>query len=190
MVAAARQGIEIVVAAADADELIDAVIVRCDVFITDGPGDFPAIAVGAREIEVGVTQRDTSPHVSLAATSPDADQVEGLPGQGVIRLLAGIEEELRRMLSGGKFARRFPGFDMAPELRAIELGASVQHEHVEALAREVPGGHSAGRARTDDDDIVDFLHYDWCSGWVQPLNSERKVLPCQPNSSTRPAREE
>src|SRR5205085_10409693 len=45
VIAAPRQHVRIVVAAADADQLIDLVVIRRDVFVGDGPGDFPAVAL-------------------------------------------------------------------------------------------------------------------------------------------------
>ena len=67
MIAAAGQRILIVVAAANADQLIHLVVIRRHVFVADRPGNFPAVALGRGEIEIGVAQRHAAPHVGLAA---------------------------------------------------------------------------------------------------------------------------
>ena len=78
MIAAAGQRILIVIAAADADQLIDFVVVRRDVLVADRPRDLPAVALRAREIEIGVAQRNAAPDIRLAAAAPHARQVERL----------------------------------------------------------------------------------------------------------------
>src|SRR5262249_26300924 len=49
-----RQGILIVCAARNADELIDVVVVRRDVLVANRPWDFPAVLRRTFEVEVGV----------------------------------------------------------------------------------------------------------------------------------------
>ena len=79
---AAGQRLGVVVAAADADELLDLVVVRRDVRVGDRPGDLPAVALGRLEVQLGVAQADASPDVGLAAVSPDARQLEGPSARG------------------------------------------------------------------------------------------------------------
>jgi hypothetical protein len=67
-----------------------------------------------------------------------------------------IDVELRRLLAGGKLLRSLPRLHVTPELRSLELGACVQHEHAHALACQIPGRHSARRAAADDDYVVNF----------------------------------
>src|SRR4051794_21733440 len=72
----ARQRILIVKTAAHPDELIDAIIVRPDIFVSDRPGNAPAITRRAFEIEIGVAQRNAPPNICLAAAAPHANQLE------------------------------------------------------------------------------------------------------------------
>src|SRR3954451_21147947 len=108
MIAAARQRVLIVVAAADADQLVDFVVVRRNILVANGPRDFPAIAFGAGEVQVGVAERDAAPDVRLAATAPNPDEVEGLPGRSLKRSGLQIDVELRRLLAGGELLLRLP----------------------------------------------------------------------------------
>ena len=105
---AARQRVRVVVAAVDADQLIDLVVVRRDVLVFDGPGDLPAVLRGALEVEIGVAQADASPDVGLAAVSPHANQLEGLALRREVRLLLRVEEELRLLLAARLPLARFP----------------------------------------------------------------------------------
>src|SRR5262249_2261628 len=116
-VLAARQGIRVIVAAVDADELIDLVVVRRDVLVFDRPGDLPAVRVCALEVEIGVAEADAAPDVRLAAVAPDANELERLPLRREVRLVApGVEEELRLLLSLGLSRARLPRPDVRPVL--------------------------------------------------------------------------
>src|ERR1700690_1666938 len=54
VIAAPGQRVGVVVAAADADELVDLVVVRRDVLVADRPGDLPAVPLRPLEIHLGV----------------------------------------------------------------------------------------------------------------------------------------
>ena len=150
------QRVGIVGAAADANQLLDLVVVRRHVRVADRPGDLPAVFRGALEVEIGVAQAHAAPHVGLPAVPPDPNQLERLVGRREIRLLLRVEEELRRLLALRGALAPLPGLHVRPERAAIELGARVEHQHVDAFARQVPGGHAAGRAAANDDDGMDL----------------------------------
>ncbi len=156
-VAAAGKSIRIVVAAADSDELIDLVVVGCDVFVADRPGDFPTIAFGSGEIEIAVAQADAAPDIGFAAASPDARERKVLSERSDVGLLGGIENEGGRLLTGIQTLLPFPGFDVGPEFAALEFAAGIEHRDVYALAGEVPRGHAAGGAAADDNDVLGIL---------------------------------
>ena len=154
MEAAAGKRVEVVIAAADADELIDPVVVGRDVFVADGPGDLPAVPVGAGKVEVGVAERDASPDIGLAAASPDPNEVEGLSRQRVVGC-----SRLSRKNSGGcwpasSLRAASQGLTWLQNWARLNLVPGVQHEDVESLSGKVPGGHPAGCASADDDDVV------------------------------------
>ncbi len=153
---AARQRVRVVVAAADADQLVDLVVVRRDVLVFDGPGDLPAVLGRPLEVEVRVPQADAAPDVGLAAVPPHANELEGLALRREVGLFLRVEEELRRLLAARAPRARFPRPNVRPELAALELRARVEQQDVDALARQVPGGHAAGRAAADHDDRMDF----------------------------------
>src|SRR5579864_2447770 len=154
MEAAAGKRILIVVAATDTDQLVYLVVIRGDVFVADGPGDLPAVAIGIGEIDIGIAQGDASPHVRLSAASPHADHVEGLILERGVRLLPGVQIKLRRTLAEFELVLHFPGFDVAPEFGAIELHSGIEQEHLDSFSSEVPGGHTAGGAAAYDHDVV------------------------------------
>ena len=154
--AAAGQDLRVVVPAVDADELLHLVVVGRHVGIGDGPRNLPAVPLGALEVHLRVTQRDAAPDVGLAADTPDPAQLEGPVRGREVRLLLRVEEELGRTLPPEAPLALFPGGDVGPELRAVEAVARVEHEHVDTLSGEVPGGHAAGGAAADDYDGVDL----------------------------------
>src|SRR5215475_3517189 len=100
MITAAGQRILVVIAAAHADQLIHFVVIRSNVFVSNRPRNLPSIALRARKIEVGIAQRHSSPDVSLAATAPHPNQIEGLSGWSAERSSLQVHVELRRALSG------------------------------------------------------------------------------------------
>ena len=115
---AARQRVRVVVAAADADQLIDLVVVRRDVPVVDRPGDLPAVASpAALKSSSRVAQADAAPDVGLAAVAPDADQLERPVLGRQVRLFLRVEEELRRLLAARPALARLPRADVRPELR-------------------------------------------------------------------------
>jgi len=44
---------------------------------------------------------------------------------------------------------------VSQKVSSIESLSSVKHEDIQALTREIPSGHPAGSARTDNNDVVD-----------------------------------
>ncbi len=160
---APRQRVRVVVAAVDADQLVDLVVIRRDVLVGDRPGNLPAVARGSLEIEVAVAQADASPDVRLAAMAPDAGQREGTALGGEIRLFFGVEKEAEGLLAASGALAPFPGFNVRPEFGSIEFRSGIEEQHGNALTRQVPGGHSARGAAADHDDrmfdrLSDDLH--------------------------------
>jgi hypothetical protein len=155
-VPAPRQRVVVIVAATHADQLIDLVVVGRHVGVVDGPGDVPAIDLAGPEVHLRVAQADASPHVGLAADAPHANQLEVLIGGREIGLFLRVEEELIRQLTARPTLARFGSAHVRPVLRAIELAARVEQQHVDALPREVPRRHATRRAGADDDDRVDL----------------------------------
>ena len=153
---AARQRLGVVVTAADADHLLDLVVVGRDVGVRDRPGDLPAVAGRGLEIHLRQAQADAAPDVGLAAQAPHPRQVEVLALGDLVGLLLRVQVERLRRLALGPALARLPRADVRPELAALELVAGVQHQHLDALLRQVPRGHPAGRAAADDDDGVDL----------------------------------
>ncbi len=160
---AARQRVGVVVAAVDADQLVDLVVVRRDVLVGDRPGDLPAVARRPLEIEVAVAQADASPDVRLAAMPPHAGQRERTVVSGEIRLFLGVEEEVEGLFAAGGALAPFPGLNVRPIFRSIEFRTGVEEQHGNALTRQVPGRHAAGGAAANHDDrmfdrLSDDLH--------------------------------
>ena len=142
---AARQRFRVIVAAVDADQLLDLVVVRGDVLVFDRPGNLPAVARGALEVEVRVSQAHASPDVGLATVAPHSNQLEGTICRRQVLALAfgGVEEESLRVLTARFALTGFPGLDVRPEVGAIELRAGIEQQDIDPLAREVPGRHAA-----------------------------------------------
>jgi len=143
VIAAARQRVRIVVTAANANELVDAVVVRSDVLVRNGPGNFPAITLRALEIQIGESQRDAAPNVGLAADSPNAPEIERFFGRGEVGLFLGTQPERWWLLAA---LYPFPPFirrDMSPKVFPVEMCARVQHQDSGTLVRQVPGSHAA-----------------------------------------------
>src|SRR5207247_1822469 len=131
-VLASRQYLRIVGAAADADHLLDLVVVGGHVRVGDRPGDLPAVSLGGLEGHLGVAEADPSPHVGLAAVAPDADELEGLAFRSEVGLLLGVEEELGRVVALRQAYPRLPRPDVGPERRAVELVARVEKDNLDA----------------------------------------------------------
>ena len=53
-------------------------------------------------------------------------------------------------------SRASQGWTCVQNLRAIEAVAGIEHEHADALLRQVPGRHAARGAAADDDDRMDL----------------------------------
>ena len=158
--AAAGQRVGIVVAAADADQLLDLVVVGRDVGVGDRPGDLPAVLRRALEVEIGQPEADAAPDVGLAAVAPHPVEVEVLAVRRGVRLLLRVEEEGRRRLAAGPALARLPRAHVGPVGGAIELRAGVEEEDVDALPRQVPRRHAPRRTAADDDDGVDLRRPD------------------------------
>ena len=140
------------------------------------------------KFEVGHAEANPSPDVGLAAVSPDARQIERLSLGGEIGLFLFIEVELRRASSVSKSLVRFERKHVRPEAVPVELAPGVQNQDLDPFSGQVPGGHASGRTASDDDNVMGLwlAHHrhqlssgdqSWCSGWVQPSNSPRKLLP-------------
>jgi hypothetical protein len=153
---AARKAIRIVGAAAHTDELFDLVVVRRDILVGDWPRDLPSVRLGPLEIEIGQSKADASPDIRLPAMPPDPIEIERPAIRRQVGLFLRIEKEPRWLFATRRALPRFPRPHMRPEIPALEPVARVQHEHVNALARQVPGGHATGRSAADDNDWIDF----------------------------------
>ncbi len=143
MIATARQRVRIVIAAANADELIDPVVVGSDVLVGNRPGNFPTVAFGAFEIQVGQSQRDAAPDVGLAANSPDAPEIERFFGRCKVGLLLGTQPERRWLLAALYPFPPFIGSDVSPKVLPVEMRARIEHQDAGTLLRQVPGSHAA-----------------------------------------------
>ena len=154
VIAAAGQRIRVVVAAGDADELLDAVVVRGDVRVADRPRDVPAVPLRAGEVEVRHPQADAAPDVRLAAPAPGAVEVERPSCGRQVGLLARVEPELLRPVALLQPAVRLERQHVRPRQAAVELPAGVEHQHAHAVLDQGVCRHRAGRAAADDDDVV------------------------------------
>ena len=54
-------------------------------------------------------------------------------------------------------SRHSQGFTCDQNFERIELRAGVEHQNIDALARQVPRCHSPDGAAADDDDVMDGL---------------------------------
>ena len=153
---ASRQRVLIVVAAADADQLVHLIVVRRDVLVPDGPGNLPSILFRPREVHIRIAQRNPAPHIRFSAASPHTHQVERIALVVGERLLFCVHVKLWRLQPGGAPRTVFPRFHMRPELCAIELRSCIHHQDVHALARQVPGSHTTRCAAADDQYVVNF----------------------------------
>ena len=154
VMAAARQGVGVVVAAGHPDQLLDPVVVGRDVGIADRPGDAPPLSCRAGEIEIGHAEADPPPDVGLAAPPPGAPEIEGTPLGREVRLLAGVEPEPGRRLALPAAPVRVERQDVGPRLGPVELPARVEHEHADAVLHQGVRGHRPGRAGPNDHDVV------------------------------------
>jgi hypothetical protein len=164
--------------AADAGELLDVVIPRGEISVTDGPVDGYSVFQIGFEIEIAPAIALTSPHEGLAADLAAANPGEvfaRFAGVGVIDI---VDKKLMGEFIAGVVALALDGLD-ALALRAIvpaavlELpdgdvldvvalrddgAARFENQSVEAFFGEFFRGPAAGNARTDDDCVVS------CSG--------------------------
>lgn len=87
MILRAGQKFGFVFAAADADELLDLIVVGSNVGVVDGPGDFVSVESGFLEVGLGVAETDAAPDICFATTAPDAGEFEVLFVGGDVGLL-------------------------------------------------------------------------------------------------------
>ena len=150
------------VAAEEADEVIDAVVVRLDVVVADRPVVAEAVEALAPEVVGAEAQRDAAPVIRAAAEHAGAPPVELLAAAHGVRLAvdvpaadAGVELAERAAARGGAAPRRGPrGHEHLRVLRRVPLAARLEHDDVRAGLGEHVGGHAAARARADDADVV------------------------------------
>ena len=69
-------------------------------------------------------------------------------------LLLLIEEKLGRSSPPSHPVTPLVGSHVSQKVSSIESLSSVKHEDIQALTREIPSGHPAGSARTDNNDVV------------------------------------
>src|SRR5678815_3840244 len=78
-----------------------------------------------------------------------------------VRLFLYVEEELRRKLASSNPLAPFIRHDMRPKTVSLKALAGIEDQDVDSLSSKIPCSHSAGRARTDDDDVVYFWLFDY-----------------------------
>ena len=74
VVLAPRKPGQILGSAADPDQPLDAIVIRGEIGIAEGPRDLPSVALGFCQVEVRIAEREASPDVGLSADSPNACQ--------------------------------------------------------------------------------------------------------------------
>ena len=127
------KGVRVVSAATDADELLDLIVVGRDIGVRDRPRDLPAVALGRLEIHLRVAQAHATPHVRLAAVSPDPGEREWPSGGREVRLFLGVEEE---GLGAARRAPRVPA--PATDGRASSTSRGRTSRPRRAAARRFP----------------------------------------------------
>ena len=154
MVFASGKGIGIVISAANSNQLLNLVVIGSNVFVADGPGDFPAIPLRRLKVEVGASEADAPPDIGLPAMSPHPEQTIRLRWRRQQRLLLFGQEKFWRLFTPMRAFPPFVGSHMRPEISAVEALAGIEHEHIDALTSQIPGRHPARGAGTDDDHVM------------------------------------
>ena len=153
---AAGEGVLVIVASANSNQLVYLIVIVGNIFVSNGPGNFPPVLGGPFEVYIGVAERNSAPNVGFAAATPHSDQLEGIFRIGDIGLFFGVDEELGRLHALLYPVPPLPWLDVGPKLGFIEFGARVQHQDVYTLSGQVPRCHATRGTTADNDDIVNL----------------------------------
>jgi hypothetical protein len=151
--AAPGEHLGVVGPAAHPDELFDAVVIRRDIRVADRPGDSPPVPLRGGKVQIGHAKTHSAPDVRLPTAPPDPREIEGPAFRGEVGLFFLVEEELRRRVSPPQTPIGLERQHVGPEFLAVEHVAGVEHQDLDALLREVVGGHPARSPAPNNDDI-------------------------------------
>ena len=164
-----RRILEAFVGPIDADEHLDLVVIRGDVFVADRPVKAKAVTGIGLEVIRPVTERDAAPVVGTSAEHAGAPPVETLLGVGRslgVRLprnlpaaVDGRIMETERFLTcaHGTQGRIGLGLEHRGLGDRVVIATSLEHEDLHAVHGERVGGLTAARAGTDDDHVIGRL---------------------------------
>ena len=167
---------QVVVVAEDANQLVDAIVIWCEVRIADWPIVAQPITALRLEIVGPEAERDTSPMVGAAADHSRAPP----PELGALRLGERLALELPAADTRIKFAERPISRRCATTRRLVRhlehhripgivpWTAGFEEKHVRASPCECVGGHAASGARPHDTNVVRLPLRQWrCGGKTQ-----------------------
>ena len=161
-----RRILEAFVRTVDADEHLDLIVIRGDVFVAERPVKTEAIPGIGLEVVRSVAERDTSPVVGTSAEHAGAPPVETLLGVGRslgIRLAGDFPTTIdRRVVEAERLLARAHAeqgrVGLGLEHRGlgdrVVIATGLEHEDLHAVHGERVGGLTAARAGTDDDHVI------------------------------------
>ena len=86
---------------ADADKILNAIVIRFEILVAEGPILAVAVIAGGLEFEIAVAIANAGPTKSLAAHLPSANPHERLVGRKCIRMVVVIDEKLVAVIVAG-----------------------------------------------------------------------------------------
>src|SRR5947209_15928930 len=127
--------------AGDAEILVDAIVIRGDVAVTDGPVFAVAVAILGFEIEIGEAKGQAAPDVGLAAEAARANP--RVVGAGE-RILALIDGDIFQVIGAADVALEVPGLFIAGAIGRAADSVLVESERVRVWRKLAPRGIVVG----------------------------------------------
>ena len=153
---ARRQNFKTIVVAANSDDLLNALIVRCYFLIGDGPVFLDALHGPFFEIPRRITQRDRIPMHGSSADDTHPVHAD-LIGIGVADGLDNVSLIERRLLFGPQTAvRQLVGPFVRGKLCVRHLAPGFEDDNFGAPLAKFFSHHAAGGTRPDNANVIHF----------------------------------